>query len=117
MPEKRLALEADLAWAVAVVAFRVALAVPGAASVGHFDIGQVLLQEGQLLVHRHTVILPTIADLDPPDHSGLVHPPRAEHFAQVAVREALAETPVFQSPQEVGSSSRSNLGSQQISHD
>src|SRR5262249_41084006 len=115
--QQRLALEVDLASAVAVVALRVAFAVPRAAGVGYFDVGQVLLQIGPLLVHRHAVILPAVANLDPSDHARGIHPAGAERLAQVAIREAVAEAAVLESPQQVGSPLRSDPRSEEISHD
>ena len=76
---ERLAVEPHLAGARAIVAFRVALAIARAAGVGHLDVGQVLLQVGEFLVHRHAVVFPAVADLDPADRARVVHPARAEH--------------------------------------
>jgi hypothetical protein len=114
--QERLTLNSDLAGAVTVIACWIAFAMLGVPSVSHLDIGQILLQVWQFLVHRYAVVFPTIAHLDPPDHAGFIHPPSADHFAKVAVGKAITKTPVLQSQQQVAPRLGSDSGSQQISH-
>jgi hypothetical protein len=115
--QERLTLNSDLAGAVTVIAYWIAFAMLGAPSVSHLDIGQILLQVRQFLVHRYAVVLPAIAHLDPSDHAGFIHPASADHFAEVAVGKAITKTPVLQSPQQVGLPLGSDFGVQQVSHD
>src|SRR5262249_28652370 len=70
--KERFAREPDLVRAIAVVADRIALAGAGAAGVGDLDVGQVLLEVADLLVHRHAQELAAITDLDPADRARLI---------------------------------------------
>jgi hypothetical protein len=114
--QERLTLNSDLPGAVTVVACWIAFAMLGVPSVSHLNIGQILLQVWQFLVHRYAVVLPAIAHLDPPDHADFIHPPSADHLAEVAVGKAITKTSVLQSPQQVAPRLGSDSGFQQISH-
>jgi hypothetical protein len=97
--QERFAREAEFAGAGAVIALRISLAMPRTTSVSHLDIGQVLLKVRQFFMHRHTVVLTTIADLDPTDYARRVDPTGAGCLAQVSVGETRTESPVLKRTQ------------------
>src|SRR5262249_5802632 len=69
---------------------------------------------GQLLLHRHAVVLPAVADLDPADRARGVHAARAEQLAQVAIWEARPEAAFFEGVEQFGLLARPHPGRDQV---